>query len=109
MSNTLIIEAQIMYDHLKEIDEPKEALEKLATLEGQMGWNIHPERIRALAYGMWLNEKRPDWYPYFEKLIEVFSAIASANLVNLSNMGEIPEAPEGWIAPVQYFKGKVVE
>lgn len=110
MSNTLTIEAQLMYDDIKDIDDPKEALEKLATLEPQMGWGIHPERVRAVAYGIWLNEKRPDWYPFYEKMILFFSAVSKGDTVGtLFSCDEMPEAPEGWIPPMEYLKGGVVE
>jgi len=109
MSNTLVIEAQLMFDSLKEIDDPKEALEKLASLECQMGWGIHPERARAIAYGIWLTEKRPDWYPYFEQMITFLAQVGTGQVVNIETLVSIEQAPEGWIAPVDYLKGKVVE
>ena len=111
MSNTLTIEGQLMYDYIKEIDEPEEALKKLATLNPQMGWGIHPERVRALAYAMWLQDHKKDWYPFYEKMIGFLTAIAEANtpgtMISIDKMGEIPEVPEGWTAPVKYLSGEI--
>lgn len=110
MSNTLLIEGQLMHDYIKDIDDPKEALEKLATLDCQMGWDIHPERVRAIAYASWLKEKgMDDWYDYFEKMIQFHAQIASGATINIESLGEVPDAPEGWIPPLDYLKAKLKE
>lgn len=103
-----MIEGQLLYDKIGDIDDPKEALEKLATLNPQMGWNIHPERARAMAYAIWLKNKEMDeWYAYFEKAMQFFAQIATGGVFNAESLGELTEAPEGWIPPTDYLKGVV--
>lgn len=106
MSNTLMIEGQMVYSSIENIETPKEALEKLATLEAPMGW-VHIERSRAMAYAMWLKEKgMDDWYAYFEKMVQFFAQIGTGATFNAESLGDIPDAPEGWIPPADYLKGK---
>ena len=108
MNNILAIEGQIMYDAIKDIDTPKEALTKLAGLKPSMGWDVHPERVRAVTYAMWLKEKGfDDMFAYFEKMIQFLGMINSGGVVNIAGLGDIPDAPEGWIVPTPYLKGKI--
>jgi len=110
MSNTLQIEAMMMYDNICHIAEPKEALEVIATLEPQMGWGIHPERVRAVAYAIWLSNHKSEWFTYYEQMLILFSQASGDKPVNIQDIVEkAGGVPDGWIPPMEYIKGKVVE
>ena len=107
MSNTLTIEGQIMYDAIKDIDTPKEALTKLAGLQPSMGWDVHPERARAAAYAIWLSEKKLDaMLAYYDKMLQFFVEIEKGT-IDITKFGHLTDAPEGWIAPALYLKGEI--
>lgn len=106
MADILMIEGQMMYHSIEGIDDPKEVLEKLATLEPPMGW-CHIEKLRAVAYAIWLKEKgMDDWYAYYEKMLQFLGQINRGGTVDFEGLGNM-EVPDGWIAPTEYIRGKV--
>ncbi len=104
MADPLMVEGQVLYHSIENIDDPKEALEKLATLEAPMGW-VNIERSRAIAYGMWLKDNdMDDWYAYYEKLLQFFAQISAGGTVDFESFANV-EAPEEWVVPTPYLKG----
>ena len=90
-----------MYDQIKDLEEPKQVLEKIAKLETEMGWS-DVTVIRYGAYGLWLKEYKDDWFKYLIEIKDVLVAL-QAGVLKVPSMN----APEGWIAPVPYFKGEL--
>lgn len=96
-----MIEAELMMVEIDSIKDPKECLIKLSACKTQMGWGENDANIRGLCYGAWLKKNKPDWYEFF---------VASTNILNAMFSGgpipdELSRAPEGWIPPIEYFKG----
>jgi len=102
MKNTEIIEISVMYEQVKNLNEPKEVLEAIAKLDTEMGWS-DVTTIRFGAYALWLKEHGNDgWFEYLIELQKFLGALQFGALKE-SSMSE----PEGWIAPGPYFKGDV--
>jgi hypothetical protein len=96
------IEVAIMYNRVKDLPDPKAVLEKIATLNCEMGWVKEPQEVRLMAYACWLKEHgKQDWYDYIEA-----SAKALAVIVLGGIPGGIPEVPAGWIEPRDYLDGR---
>lgn len=58
MSNTLIIEANMLFNEVRSFEHPKEVLNMLAEKkEALMGWHDITQ-VRALTWAVWLNELR---------------------------------------------------
>ena len=102
MKNTEIVEVSFMYNRVEELTEPKEVLEALSKLECEMGWS-DVTVIRYGAYGLWLKEHgKDDWFKYLIELKDLLSGL-QAGVLKCPSM----DTPEGWIAPVPYFKGQI--
>lgn len=61
MKNAEVIEISLMYERIKDLEEPKQVLEKIAKLETEMGWS-DVTVIRYATYGLWLKEYKDDWF-----------------------------------------------
>ncbi len=97
------IEVAVMYNRVKELTDAKAVLEKLATLTPEMGWSRDPKEIRFLAYATWLKEHgKEGWFEFLEESSKALQILMLGGMPP-----RIPEAPEGWIAPMDYFEGKI--
>ena len=75
MKNTEVIEISLMYDRIKDLEEPKQVLEEIAKLETEMGWS-DVTVIRYGTYGLWLKKHGKDgWFEYLIELKDVLAAL----------------------------------
>ena len=102
MKNTEIIEISVMYNRVKDLNDPKEVLEAIAKLETEMGWS-DVVGIRFATYALWLRDHgKDDWFEYLRELQDFLGAL------QFGVFKEPPtKTPEGRIAPVPYFKGEI--
>jgi hypothetical protein len=101
MDGGTIVEAQVMYNSIKDLTDAKAALEKLATEESAMGWT-EPKKLRLMAYAMWLKEHgKEGWYDYFVESMKSLQVILLGGIPS-----GIPKEPEEWIDPYEYFRGR---
>lgn len=97
------IEVSFMYNRVKNLTEPKAVLEKLATLSLEMGWTKNVGEIRLMAYALWLKEHgKEDWCNFIEASMKAIAVILLDGMP-----AKIPEAPEGWIEPMEYINGRI--
>ena len=106
VTNVQLIETQFMFNEIEEIEDPKEALEKLATLELTLESNLKVEDVRMWAYGTWLKKVKKDeeWADYLAQSVNELKRLLEGELPE-----KVGEPPEGWIPPLKYFAGDTSE
>lgn len=102
MYNIEVVETNLMYSRIKDITDPKTALEKLKTSTCSMGFGCDDKQMRYLAYGLWLKEHGPEgWFDYLIESNRILLLLALGHCPD-----KIPDAPANWIAPMDYIAGE---
>ena len=101
MRNVELIEVNIMYGGIKDLQTPKEVLEKLAVSKCAV-FGLKDSQIRYLTYGLWLSKNGYDtWLKFLGNMNKFVESLTTGDIIRLS------EPPEGWISPLAYLNGVI--